>query len=83
MQDVELRASIQQIFRDFFEDDDIVVTDELSALDIEGWDSMAHVSLLLEIEEAFSVKFKLNEIARLKNVGDLIEILKSHDASLR
>jgi acyl carrier protein len=56
---------------DVFDDDDIVAKPELTAKDVPGWDSMAHVRLLLQVEREFGVKFTASEIASFKTVGDL------------
>ncbi|MCR5720582.1 MAG: acyl carrier protein [Lachnospiraceae bacterium] len=69
---------VTEIFRDIFEDDEIVLSDETTAKDIEGWDSLTHLSLINEIEMAFDIRFKLAEVQKSKNVGELITALLSH-----
>jgi len=59
------------LLQDTFDDDDLIATPELAAADVEGWDSLAHVRLILAIEKAFAIKFKAAEISGFKNVGDL------------
>jgi acyl carrier protein len=59
------------LLQDCFDDDDIVATPELTAAEVPGWDSLAHVRLILTIERAFHVKFSAAEISSFKNVGDL------------
>ena len=59
-----------------FDDDSINVTPELSAKDVDGWDSLTHIRLMLSVEKAFKVKFTTSEIGNLKNVGDLVALIK-------
>jgi len=63
-------------FQSVFDDDSIVLTPELSAADIDEWDSLAHVRLMLTIEREFGIKFSAPEIGRLKNVGDLSALIQ-------
>jgi acyl carrier protein len=65
-------ARLAEIFQDVFDEDSIKVVPELSAKDVDGWDSLAHIRLILTIEKAFNIKFSTSEIGRLKNVGDLV-----------
>jgi acyl carrier protein len=51
--------------------------DELTATEVEGWDSLSHITIISEIEEEFKIKFKLKELNKLKNIGSLIEIVQS------
>jgi len=67
---------LTQIFRDVFDDDDIVIGPETVAEDILEWDSLSNIQLLVAIEKAFSgVKFNTGEVANLKNVGEMVEII--------
>ncbi len=68
---------LTEIFHDLFDDDSIVVTPELTARDVEGWDSLAHIRLIITIEKAFKVKFSTTEIAKLEKVGDLAALIQS------
>jgi acyl carrier protein len=65
------------IFRKNFEDDTLVITDELSANDVEKWDSLSHIKLISTVENEFGIKFKLKELIAMKNVGDLIKFIES------
>ena len=65
------------VFRDVFDDDSIVIGPETTAKDIEGWDSLANIELLVAIEKSFSrVKFNTGEVASLRNVGELVAAIK-------
>jgi acyl carrier protein len=70
-------ASLTKVFRDVFDDEDIELTRDTTAEDIEGWDSLMHVTLLVNVEKAFGVKFSSSEVARLKSVGDLADLIDS------
>jgi acyl carrier protein len=65
------------IFHDVLDDDEIVLAPHLTAGDVEGWDSLAHVRLILTIERAFGVSFTASEVGRLKNVGELASLIQS------
>ena len=69
---------LNDIFKDVFEDDDLEVTRETTAHDVEGWDSLMHVTLIVNVEKAFGVKFSSSEISALKKVGDLEDLIHCH-----
>lgn len=68
---MEANARLQQVFREVFDDDDIVLTDATTARDIPDWDSLAHVSLIVAVEREFAIRFTSTEVNALKNVGEL------------
>ncbi len=74
-----VRAELQEVFRQVFGDDEIVLTDATTADDIDGWDSLMHINLIIAMEKRFGVKFAAAEIAGMKaegqNVGHLIQLL--------
>lgn len=53
------------------------IHDELTATDVDGWDSLSHMMIITKIEEAFNIKFKLRDLNKLKNMGSLIEVILS------
>jgi acyl carrier protein len=73
-------AKLTEVFRDVFDDDNIVVTPELTASDVDEWDSLRHIRLVAAIERRFSVNFSAAEIARLKNVGQLVSLIDQKSA---
>jgi len=73
----QTQAALTRIFHDVFDDDSIVLRPDLSAADVDGWDSLAHVRLLLTIERKMGIKFNAVEAGKLKNVGELIELVDS------
>ncbi len=74
-----LQSDLQEVFRRVFDDDDLTISDSTSADDIDGWDSMAHINLIIAIEKKFKIKFAAGEIATLarrgQTVGDMMEML--------
>lgn len=68
---------LTDIFHEVFDDDSIEVRPELTADDIEEWDSLSHIRLILTAEKAFKVKFSAAEIGRLKNVGEFVQLIQS------
>jgi acyl carrier protein len=66
-----LGERLEELFREVFGDDDIILTDETTAHDISGWDSVAHINLMCCIEQRFGVQFTGNELAELRNIGEL------------
>ncbi len=77
METAEIYRKLTTVFENVFGDDSIVVRPELSAGDVDDWDSLTHVRLMLTVEKAFNVKFSASEIATLKNVGGLAELIRS------
>lgn len=73
----EISEKLQNVFRDVFENADIVLRDEMTAKDVEGWDSLAHILLVVAVENDFGVTFETAEISELKNVGEFIKLIQS------
>lgn len=77
MERIEIIEKITGIFREVFGDKNIVINDEMTANDVENWDSLTHMLMITKVEEELGIKFKLKELNRLKKVGDLITIIES------
>lgn len=75
MENNEIFDAVQDIFRDNFDDDSLVLTAETNSDDIEDWDSLEQINLLTAMEKKFGFKFKLEDVRDLKNVGDLIALI--------
>jgi acyl carrier protein len=75
--EAQIYERLTPIFQDIFDDDLILVTPELSGKDVDGWDSLTHIRLMLTVEKAFKIKFSTSEIGNLKNVGDLVALIKA------
>jgi acyl carrier protein len=69
------REKLQEIFRDLFDDDNIVLTDDTSAKDIAGWDSLTNVKLIVRVEKAFKIRFGTGEVVGINNVGELAALI--------
>jgi len=77
---MSLINELEQIFRSTFDDPSIVVNDMTTADDIEGWDSLSHVHLIMAVERKFNIRFSATEIAMLENVGQLAEAVRRRSA---
>jgi acyl carrier protein len=73
---MELQDRLSRIFREVFNDDDICITPGMTANDVEGWDSLSHVNLIVAIEAKFAIKFSQKELLTFKNVGDLLNSIR-------
>ncbi len=71
----EVYERLNKVFREVFDDDSIVVTDETTADDIEEWDSFEHINLVVAVEEEFSFKIPMGKVVTMKNVGEMADIL--------
>lgn len=77
METAEIYQKLNGIFRKVFDDDSIVVRPDLTADDVDEWDSLSHIRLVLTVEKAFNIKFSASEIGKLKNVGEFADLIKS------
>ena len=77
MDEPQIYARLAQIFEDVLDDDSVKLTPELSAKDVDGWDSLTHIRLILTVEKAFKIKFTTSEIGKLENVGDLVRLIQT------
>ena len=77
MDELQVYARLTTVFHNVFDDDFIEVTPSLTAKDVDGWDSLAHIRLILTVEKEFKVKFSTTEIGKLENVGDLASLIKA------
>lgn len=71
----EVLKKVNEVFHEVFDNDDIVVKEETTAADIDGWDSLRHITLIEEIEDAFDMRFTMKEVNGMKNVGEMIGII--------
>jgi acyl carrier protein len=71
----DIRARLTAIFHDVFDDDEIVLTDEMTAADVEDWDSLSHINLVVVCEKEFGVRLAPAEVGKLENVGAMIRLL--------
>ncbi len=75
MTQTEILAKMQTVFDDVFLDD-VKVTPELSANDVEEWDSLLQISLVLGVEKAFNVRFRVGEVEATKNLGEFADLIQ-------
>jgi len=68
-------SRLTAVFRDVFDDDTLVLSTDTTADDIADWDSLMHVTLMVNVEKAFSVKFSSAQVALLTDVGELIDLI--------
>lgn len=67
---------LQEVFQTVFEDDEIEISNDTTADDIDAWDSLTHVQLIVAVEKEFGLKFSTVEVMKLKNVGDFIALIE-------
>lgn len=73
----EVYNKLTDVFRTVFDDDTITLNDTTTSADIEDWDSLEHIDLIVSIEKAFSMKFTMSETTGMKNVGEMVDIILS------
>ncbi len=73
----EILASIRDIMRDVFDDDDLEISLQTTAEEVEDWDSLSHIRLIVAVERKFGFKFKNSEVEALKNVGELVNLVET------
>ena len=74
----QLPAVLEEIFQETFDNPDIKISPNMTSSDLVAWDSFNHVRLIVAIEERFAINFSTTEIADLKNVGELIDLIDRH-----
>lgn len=77
METNEIKAQLQEIFRDVFDDESIELFNEMTSNDVEDWDSLSHIMLISKIEARFNIRFTTQEVQLTKNVGDFIRIIEA------
>lgn len=76
METAEIKTRLTPIFRDVFSDAGLTVTDAMTADDVVKWDSLSHINMIYAVEKAFGVKFSIKDARSMKNVGELIQLIK-------
>ena len=71
----ELFNKIQEIFRDIFDDQTLIIQESTNSDDIEDWDSINHINLVVAIESEIKIKFDFNELEALKDVGSMVDLI--------
>ena len=68
---------LTEIFQDVFDNDEVVATAELTAQDVDEWDSLSHIRVIVAIENDFQIRFSASEVSNLKNVGEIVSLIES------
>tara|TARA_B100000780_G_C21095661_1_gene441864 strand:+ start:288 stop:530 length:243 start_codon:yes stop_codon:yes gene_type:complete len=76
----EITMKLQGVFREVFDDESIEITESMSANDLEAWDSLNHVRLVVSAEEEFNITLSTTDVADLQNVGQLIDLIEKQAA---
>ena len=76
MNRTEILETLNEVFHDVFDNNDIVVTEQTNANDIEEWDSLIHITLISAVEDEFDVSFDMKTVVSMKNVGDMIDAIE-------
>ena len=77
MTNSDLYERLTPIFHDIFDDESLVLSPGMTASDVDEWDSLSHIRLVLAIEKAFGLKFNASEVSKLQNVGEFVDLIKS------
>ena len=72
----DIMAKLNLVFREVFDDKTLKITEKTSAKDVDGWDSLMHITLIAEVEDAFRVKFTMKEVTGMQNVGEMASIIE-------
>lgn len=72
----EIFEGLNEVFRDVFDDEDITVEEATTADDIDDWDSLEHINLIVAVEKKFGMKFTMGEVSGMKNVGEMADIIE-------
>lgn len=71
-----LLEELQPLFRDILDQPNLRITRESNSSNVEGWDSLAHINLVTAIEQEYNVKFSIDELLELKNVGEMVDLME-------
>ena len=72
---MEIIEELQNIFRGIFDDEALIISRDTTAEDIDAWDSLTHLQLVMEVEQAFNIKFKTSQLKNMPNVGAMIDAI--------
>ena len=72
----DIYERLNEVFQDVFGDDDIRVNDNTTAADVDGWDSLRHITLLAAIEDEFDIEFSMGATVKMKNVGEMVDYIE-------
>ncbi|MDD3413736.1 MAG: acyl carrier protein [Lachnospiraceae bacterium] len=72
----EIFEEVQTIFRNVFDDEELIISDGTNSEDVEDWDSLEHINLVVAMEKKFNLKFDIKEVGTLKNVGEMVDLIE-------
>jgi acyl carrier protein len=81
MTKAEITQKLTEVFREVFEDASIVIRDNLTAKDVENWNSISHIDMVCMVEDTFDIQLTTREVAVLKSVGELISLIEAKAAA--
>ena len=73
---VEIFDALNEVFREVFDDSTLQVGENTTSSDIDGWDSLVHITLIAEIEDAFGIRFPMKKVVNMKNVGEMADCIE-------
>ena len=76
MSRTEIYERLNAVFRDVFDDETLTVNDSTTAHDVEGWDSLRHITLLAAVEDEFDIEFSMGQTVSMKNVGEMVDYIE-------
>ena len=77
MEKNEILEKLQLVFREVFGKESLIISEDMSANDIDEWNSLNHMIIVSEVEKVFSIRFKLKDLNKMRNIGDMIEVIMS------
>ena len=75
MTKIEIMKKLNGIFREVFDDDTLKISEKTTAKDVDGWDSLMHITLIDAVEEEFDISFDMKTVVKLKNVGEMVDVI--------
>jgi acyl carrier protein len=78
---MDIEQRLTNVFRDVFNDDTLTIRPDLTASDVENWDSLSHIDMITAVEREFAIRFTTGEVSSMKNVGDLITLIQKKTSS--
>ncbi|KUR75718.1 acyl carrier protein [Novosphingobium sp. FSW06-99] len=76
-----IKHQLTDIFRDVFNDPTLEITDEMTADDVDGWDSLTHINMILGVEQGFGIRFSIKDVRAMRNVGELVQAIAKKRAN--
>ncbi|HNP33131.1 MAG TPA: acyl carrier protein [Flavobacterium sp.] len=73
----EIKEKVYLILKSVLKHENFVLSDQTTAADVDGWDSLTHMMIISEVEKTFNITFKLKELYKMKNIGDMIDLIIS------